>query len=94
MNPTESCLLAVKNPSSVFWVKDAGYILVVDEQRQMAYRLIGDEAAVWGWFQLSYPCSKITQMLSAMQGSSFDNAEQRLAEIIQTWVQAGLLQPV
>lgn len=93
MKPIEPSPLALESSPGLFWAKDAGHVLVVDEQRQTAQRLSGDEAAIWGWLHLSYPYAKITQMLAELQVSSLDESEQRFAEIIQKWVQVGLLQP-
>lgn len=92
-NPSESFLLTVETNPGILWLRDTGHVLVVDEQRRMVHHLRGDEVAVWNWLQLSYPSTKIMQMLAEMQGLSFSESEGRLAAIIKKWVQLGLLKP-
>lgn len=81
----------LNSTDSVFWVKDRGQILVLDEQRQEMLVLRGVEAAVWGWLVLDHPYEKMVRSLTVMLGASAEEAEQCLSTIIQKLISAGFL---
>jgi len=82
----------LSSTDSVFWVKDRGQILVLDEKRQEMLVLRGVEAAVWGWLVLNYPYEKIFRSLTVMLGASTEEAEQCLWSIIQKLINTGILE--
>ena len=79
------------SPDSVSWIKDREQIIVMDEQRQEVFVLLGVEAVVWSYLVLTYPYSKIVRSLTLMLEVSSEEAEKRLWTIFQKWIRAGLL---
>jgi len=76
----------------VSWVKDSTQIIVIDVVNQRAYLLRGNEMAVWDWMTLGYPFGKLAHMVAVLQNMSLEEAEKSLAEMIQRWCEAGLLE--
>lgn len=81
----------LNSTDSVFWVKDRGQILVLDEKRQEIHVLRGVEAAVWGWLVLNYPYEKMVRSLTLMLGTSTEETQECLSTIIQKLISTGIL---
>jgi hypothetical protein len=90
MNPLNVRILACNE--AVYWVKEAHGILVVDERQGEVHRLFDLECTIWSWLSLGYSFSELTQFLVEMLDISMSEAQQRLGEILVTWVYAGLLE--
>ncbi len=79
-------------PEPISWVKDSAGILVVDERREEVHVLRGLECAVWSWLSLEYSFSDLLALVAELLGASEKEAQQRLVELLQTWMSAGLLE--
>ena len=90
MNEKASCQV-LSNPCPLYWVKDREQLLIVDEQHQEIYALLGVEAAVWTWLTFGYPYAKIVELLAETLELPMVETEQRLHVIFQNWKKTGIL---
>ena len=77
---------------SIVWVRDAGQILLVEEETGRSWALQGLEAVVWDLLAVGYSVRRIVLLLSLIFSFPAAEAEQALAGVLQTWRETNIVQ--
>jgi hypothetical protein len=91
---TEEQAVAYCCAPSIAWVKDANLTLLVDTETGRSWSISDDESTIWDLVVLGYKWRGIVRFLSVLSSLSGAEAEARLSDTVQRWVEQGLMCPV
>ncbi|MBI3153714.1 MAG: hypothetical protein HYZ21_16410 [Chloroflexi bacterium] len=77
---------------NLYWVRDANFTLVIEEEKDVTKRLEGDAAALWGWLSMGLSLSQCVRLLSAMNNMPSAEAASEINQHLRAWQEAGLLE--
>jgi hypothetical protein len=84
--------MVYRNAPELMWVQEAGHILVVNPATGAAQRLIGQEAAVWDWFNSGHASATVTHLLALAFDLAAPEAQAVLDQMLARWLTAGLVE--
>lgn len=77
---------------TIVWVKDAEQTILIETVGKRSWIIRGMEAAIWDWLTLNHPAERVVRFLSALSGTSTEEARKVLSSILQGWEKAGIVQ--
>jgi hypothetical protein len=77
---------------NLFWLRDAQFTLLVDEQRGFTRQLEGDAAELWGWLSIGHSPAQCARLLSVMNDSTLLEAASDINRLLREWRATGILE--
>lgn len=80
-----------RTPRNLYWVRDAHFTLLVDEQRCLTRQLEGDAAELWGWLSIGHSPALCAHLLSVMNDITLLDAAFEIDQHLCEWREAAFL---
>ncbi|MCQ3937950.1 MAG: hypothetical protein DPW18_12990 [Chloroflexi bacterium] len=84
--------IRLRAPRNLYWVRDANFTLLIDEEKGVTKQLEGDAAALWGWLCMGVSLSQCARLLGAMNNIAPIEAASEINQHLRAWQEAGLLE--
>jgi len=90
--PQRAAGAGVRCAPAIAWVKEEGCTVVVDGERNLAYRLAGLSEYLWNALSLHLPYGQVREVAASLGQTSQAQAEDEIRAILREWSLLGIVE--